>query len=231
MENAQDEFQEAQGGISRRPLLQAAIVSGVNAKAFAASAADDSIAAFYRGRTLRLLIGAAEGGAYDAASRTLARHVSRYIPGSPTVIVQNMPGASGLIMLNYLYNAASKDGLVLGMPTNAALLESRLKLFSKQGGVSRFNPERMNWLGTTSRQPSVLFVWHATPFHSLDDLRNHDAIFGATAAGSDNYVVPVLLNKLFGCKIKIITGYKGIGDTFIAMERGEIQGMLRCWAT
>lgn len=224
MEDAEGNVRKAHGAISRRTLLQAAIVSGASLKTFAATAAEDSIAAFYRGRTLKLLIGAAEGGAYDAASRTFARHVGRYIPGAPNVIVQNMPGASGLIMLNYLYNLASKDGLALGMPTNAALLESRLKLFSKGGGATRFNPERMNWLGTTSRQPSVLFVWHTTPFHSLDDLRDHDAIFGATAAGSDNYIVPTLLNKLFGCKIKIITGYKGISDTFIALERGEIQG-------
>ena len=126
--------------------------------AAASSVNADNVAAFYKGRQIQLLIGGNPGVSYDLAGRTLASHIVRHIPGNPTIKVENMPGASSLIMTNQLYNRANRDGTVIGAPLNNILLEPRLKLFSQQGVILQFDMARMNLLGSPVQDPQVMWA-------------------------------------------------------------------------
>jgi len=182
----------------------------------------DPVAEFYRGKTVRMLIGAAAGGGYDAVGRAVARHMGRHIPGNPSVVVENMPGAASLIMTNHLYNRAPRDGTVMGNPTNSLAVDSKLKLMA--AGNVMFDTRRMSWIGTPARQPQVLFVWHDTPFHTLEDMKKDKLILGAIAAGADNVTLPMIMNQVFGTRTEAVVGYKGTAEILIAMERREVQG-------
>jgi tripartite-type tricarboxylate transporter receptor subunit TctC len=187
-------------------------------------AAADPVADFYRGKTVTFMIGAAPGAAYDLVGRAVAAHIRRHIPGEPTIVVQNMPGAASLVMVNTLYNRAPRDGTAFGLPLNGVLLEPRLKLYSGNGANVLFDLTRMSFIGSPSQQPQVLWVWHETPFRSFGDIQTASVKFGSTSPSADNHILPVLLNRLMGTKIDIITGYQAVSSIFLAAERGEIQG-------
>ena len=178
---------------------------------------------FYRGKTIRLIIGAAAGGGYDLPGRALANHITRHIPGGPKIVVENMPGASSLIMTNYLYNIASRDGTVIGMVNNSIPLEPRLKVLSRQGGGAQFDLEKMSWIGSPVREPHLMWAW-STAARNIEDMRQRKVIIGSNGAGGDNYILPFLANKLLGTQAVLVTGYPGTNDTFLAVERGEAQG-------
>jgi tripartite-type tricarboxylate transporter receptor subunit TctC len=186
--------------------------------------AAETAADFYRDKTLTFIIGAAAGAAYDLVGRTVAAHLRRHIPGAPIIVVQNMPGAASLIMVNHLYNRAPKDGTVFGLPLNGVLLEPRLNLYSGNGASVMFDLTRMGWIGSPSQQPQVLWVWQGTPFKSFKDIQAEKVTFGATSPSADNYILPLMLNRLLGAKIEIVTGYQAVNDIFLAAERGEVQG-------
>lgn len=188
------------------------------------SAAAQSVAEFYKGKTITLMVGAAAGGAYDLVSRAVAAHMGRHIPGNPAFVVSNLPGASSLPMMNQLTNTAKKDGTVMGMTNSNIALERPLKMLSKGGGHVGFDIRQLNWIGSPLQLPHVLWVWHAAPAQTAEDLKTNVVLIGTTAAGGDNFMVPTLLNKIVGTKMKIISGYEGQNDIFIAAERGEIHG-------
>ena len=179
---------------------------------------------FYRGKTLTFIVGAAAGAAYDLVGRAVAAHLRRHIPGEPAIVVQNMPGAASLVMVNHLYNRAPKDGTVFGLPLNGILLEPRLHLYSDNGASVNFDLGRMGWIGSPSQQPQVLWVRQTTPFKSFKDIQVGKVTFGATSPSADNYILPLMLNRLLDTKIEIVTGYQAVNDIFLAAERGEIQG-------
>ena len=178
----------------------------------------------FRGKQIRLIVGAAIGGGYDGAGRLVARHIGRHIPGNPMVVAENMPGAGSVIMLNYLYNSAPRDGTVWGEPTGTAALEPRLKIMAREGANVRFDPNKMRWIGTPAQQPQVLFTWHERPFRTAQDLTLHRAVMGSTAAASDNAILPAMLNQIIGAKMDVVPGYNGTADILLAMERGEADG-------
>ena len=122
-----------------------------------------SVADFYRGKTVEILVGGAAGGGYDVAARAIANHMTRHIPGNPAIVVRNMPGATGLVMTNHLYNVARRDGTVIGMPTSNVPLEPRLRLISPDGSNAKFDIGRMSWIGTPLQEPQVTWVWHTAP--------------------------------------------------------------------
>src|SRR3954447_6391276 len=184
----------------------------------------DDVADFYKGKTVQIIVGAAAGGAYDLVSRTVASHMGRHVPGNPKFIVSNMPGASSLPMMNHLTNAAKRDGTVMGMSNSNIALEKPLKMLSKGGGHIAFDVKKLNWIGSPLQQPHVLWVWHAAPAKTADDLLKVETLIGSTGAGGDNYIAPLLMNKVLGTKMKIISGYEGQNDIFVAAERGEIHG-------
>ena len=152
--------------------------------------AADSVADFYHGKTLHLVVGAAAGGGYDLVGRTVATRLGSHIPGNPNVVVENMPSAGGLAMANYLYNSAPRDGSTIGLPTNATALEPRLKVLTHAGGTANFDIAKFSWLGTAAQAPQVLFVWHTAGVESAQDLKTKKVIMGALSAGSDSYLLP-----------------------------------------
>jgi len=194
------------------------------AVAFAAASiaptAADPIADFYSGKTLRLVVGGSTGGGYDAVGRLLARHIGHHIPGKPGVIVENMSGAGGLILMNYLHNRSPKDGTVLGMPTTNVLLDSKLQLPSAD--KFPFEISQASWIGTPVQQPQVLFVWHEIPFGFGADLRTHRMIVGAISTTTDTYILPMLMKQLLHADMDVIPGYKGSAEILAAMERREL---------
>jgi tripartite-type tricarboxylate transporter receptor subunit TctC len=181
-----------------------------------AQAADVSFA----GKTVTIVCGSDVGGGYDAQSRLMARHIGRFLPGNPNVVVQNMPGAGSLLATNFLYNVAAKDGTFFGN-VQRGMLTAKL---TGMNGV-RFDIEKFNWLGNLASEAGVVVAWHTTPFKTADDLFKQEMIVGGTGATVDPETTPRLLNALIGTKFKIVSGYKGTADVNLAMEREEVQGM------
>lgn len=184
----------------------------------------------FEGKTLHFYVGIPPGGAYDLAPRILAAHMGKYIPGAPRIVVDNMPGAGSLTMMNYLYNRASRDGTAIGFPMNTILLEPSLKLVSGASGNAQFDLSRMAWLGTPGQDPAVAWVGGNSPIKTFDDLRTKGATFGSTGAGADSTILANLCNKLLGTKIKIVSGYKGAAEYFMAFENGEMDGAVTTYA-
>ena len=174
----------------------------------------------YAGKTLTIVVGSDVGGGYDAQARLMARHFGRFMPGNPSVVVQNMPGAGSLLATNFLYNVAAKDGTFFGN-VQRGMLTAQL---TGMNGV-RFNIEKFNWLGNLASEAGVVVAWGTTPFKTADDLFKEEMIVGGTGATVDPETTPRLLNALIGTKFKIVSGYKGTADVNLAMERGEVQGM------
>jgi tripartite-type tricarboxylate transporter receptor subunit TctC len=188
--------------------------------------AQEDVAAFFKGKTLRLIVGIGVGSGYDINARLLARHMAAHIPGQPTIIVQNQPGAGSLTMTNALYNTGPYDGTVMGasfngMPTTPLL---------QPAGV-RFDPVKLNWLGSTNRETQAMYVWHTAPVQKLDDAKAKETIVGAQAPGSTQFDYPVLANQLFGFKFKVVTGYESTPKIHLAMESGEVHGTIANWST
>jgi len=198
----------------------------VLAAAAPAVAQQEEAQAFFRGKTLRLIVGIAVGSGYDINARLLARHMAAHVPGQPTIIVQNQPGAGSLAMTNALYHAGPFDGTVMGasfngMPTTPLLQPT---------GV-RFDPVRINWVGSTNRETQVMYVWHDAPAQVLEDARAREIVMGGQAPGSTQFDYPVLANKLFGFKFKVVTGYESTPKIHLAMESGEVHGTIANWST
>ncbi|MFN3890590.1 MAG: Bug family tripartite tricarboxylate transporter substrate binding protein [Beijerinckiaceae bacterium] len=190
----------------------------------AATAQADPVSDFYAGREVSLTVGSAPGGGYDAATRLLSRHYSNHIPGKPTIIVRNMPGAGSLNMMNFVANAAPKDGTVIGAPQNTAPLERLLHILSKGGKNANFDAEKLNWIGTSSQDVYLLIAWHTAPVNSVADLTNAELVVGSSGNNTDHSITARLLNQTFGTKLKIVTGYPSAQEIMLAMERGELQG-------
>jgi tripartite-type tricarboxylate transporter receptor subunit TctC len=179
---------------------------------------------FFRGKTIRLLVGTTAGAGYDLVARLLAAHMGGHIPGNPTFVVENMAGAGSLTMMNYLYNRAARDGTVMGVPLNGVVLEPTLKLLSRNGGAANFDIDRMNWVGSTTEDAQVLWFRSDSGINTIDDLKTTKSFAGASAPGADNFTVTVLTNRLLGAKMDLVRGYQGTNDIFLAVERGEAQG-------
>ena len=195
------------------------------------SAMAQSVEEFYRGKTIQLLIGGSPGVSYDFVGRVVARHMSRYIPGAPGFVVENMPGASSLIMTNHFYNRSRRDGSVIGMPNTNIIFEPTLKLLSREGGNILFDLDKLIWIGNPVQEPQIMMVWGTAPVTTLAQMKSTPLIFGATAAGADNFMLPQLVNRIWGTQNKIITGYKSPTDIFLAVERGEAHGVSAALST
>jgi hypothetical protein len=186
----------------------------------------DPIAEFYRGKTVNVLIGVGVGGEYDIQARLVARHIGKHIPGNPTVVAQNMTGAGGLKMLNYLYTVAPKDGTAIGMIQNAfPALQA-----AGAAGV-QFDAGRMQWLGTIAPVVETMAVWHAAGINNIEQARRREIVAGASARGAITYFYPAMMNELLGTKFKIVTGYTGGNQINLAMERGEVEARNNTWSS
>jgi tripartite-type tricarboxylate transporter receptor subunit TctC len=185
----------------------------------AADAQAQSVADFYKGKTITVIVGSDVGGGYDLTARTVARYLGRYIPGHPSVIVQNKPGASAIVASNYVYEIAPKDGTVIAAVQRPIPLQT---LFGETG--VRFDVRQIQWLGSTTNEVGVVVAWHTAPQQSFDDLFKSEMIVGGTGPATDPELIPRAMNNVLGTKFRIVSGYKGQGQMVLAMERGEIQG-------
>ena len=179
----------------------------------------DPLADFYKGRTVSIIVGSPPGGGYDALARIVAKHLSGHLAGHPSIVVQNMPGAGSIVAANHVYNNAAKDGTVIGAPNNNVPFEP---LFGTP--QAKFDATQMQWLGTPSVEVGMLTVWHETPVSTWSDVRSREITMGASGANSTPSFYARLLNETLGLKLKIITGYRGQSEAFLAMQRGELDG-------
>jgi tripartite-type tricarboxylate transporter receptor subunit TctC len=177
----------------------------------------DDVAAFYKDRSVALIVGYSVGGGYDLYARLVARYLGAHIPGQPTLVPQNMPGAGSLKAAEYLYAVAPKTGAVIGTMGRSMGVEPLL-------GRAHYDGTRFTWLGSVTDEASLCVTWHSAAVKSWTDLLTTEATFGGNGPGSDPDMFALLLKNLFGAKIKLVTGYPGSNDITLAMERGEIDG-------
>jgi tripartite-type tricarboxylate transporter receptor subunit TctC len=174
----------------------------------------------FAGKTVTMVIGFGPGGGYDLWGRTLARHIGKHLPGKPTVVPQNMPGAGSLLAANHIYTVAPKDGTVLGIiARDAALAE----LTGMQG--ARFDARKFTWVGSPATETNVCISYKTAKVKTVQDLLNQELIIGNTGPGTGTYTYPKALNALLGMKFKSISGFPSSSDVFLAMERGEVEGI------
>jgi tripartite-type tricarboxylate transporter receptor subunit TctC len=192
--------------------------------AFAAPAAAQSVEEFYKGKTISMVMGTGPGGSYDLYGRTIAPHLSRHIPGNPTIVMEHMPGAGGVIAANHLYGTAPQDGTKM-LLSHAITLSEKL---TPQG--VRFETAKMQWLGAFDAIAQMMAIWHTAPVKTLDDLKNgENIVIGSFARNHLTYQWASLLKEAIGAKYKIITGLRSGNDNNLAMERGEIHGWTPSW--
>jgi len=201
-------------GVSKR-LFAGVVIASLGAAP--ARAVED----FYKGKTINVLVGFTTGNGADSYARLIARWYSRYVPGAPNVVVQNMPGSGSLTMTNNLYNVAPKDGTTFGIFNRNVPLEPIMG-----NANARFDPRKFTWIGSTNTEPSLCVAWHASPVKSLADVQAREFSVAATGLNANSGLVPTVLNRVMGAKFKVIMGYPGSNEMSLAMERGEVEG--RC---
>ncbi len=174
---------------------------------------------FYQGKNISMVIGYNPGGGYDIYARIVGAAFARHIPGKPTIVPRNMPGAGSVVAANFLYTAAPKDGLTIGV------IGQQLSLDQALGETSvRFDMRKFNWLGRAAMNVEVSLVWHTAPVQTLADALKTQVTLAATSGGSTSHTMPLLVSRITGAKFKLVTGYPGITGGALAMERGETQG-------
>jgi len=183
------------------------------------AAADE---AFYKGKTISLIIASNASGGYDSYGRLLARHMGKQLAGNPAFVVQNMPGAGGIRAANHLYSVAAKDGTVVGIFDQAVFLNQLLGVPGLRGDVAQFN-----WIGRLISNSAVLFAWHTAKVKKIEDALTQELI--VAASGSSSRLNWTALNALAGTKFKLLTGYEGPATAKIAMERGEVEALSLPW--
>jgi tripartite-type tricarboxylate transporter receptor subunit TctC len=188
--------------------------------ALAAPASAQSVESFYRNNTVVVLIAGTPGGGFDSYSRLMAQHLPQFLPGHPNMIAQNMGGAGGLTLANYLYNVAKRDGTVLAY-TGPIEMQP---LFNPDAPNTKFDPRRFTWIGSLAASQSLLIEWSTGPIKSPEDLFTKQMIVAGTGAASDTDYYPKFMNSVLGTKFKLITGYVGSRETLKAIEQGEANG-------
>jgi tripartite-type tricarboxylate transporter receptor subunit TctC len=181
---------------------------------------------FFKGKVINLYIGFAPGGTYDYYSRLFARFAGKHIPGNPTIVPQNMPGAGSFQAANFLYAVAPKDGTALAMISQVSAIEEAL-----QSPGIQFKSAEFNWIGRMSAILEVHFTWRTSKVKTIQDALQYEAPLAGTGVGSPSEGYPKLLNALAGTKFKVISGYPGSTQGMMAMERGEVDGALTSWHT
>jgi len=178
---------------------------------------------FYQGKTIRMVIGSSTGGGYDLWARVLARHYGKYIPGNPTIIVQNMPGAASIVATNYIYNVAKPDGLTLGALLPATYFDQLVGRKEVQ-----FDFTKIPWIGSPEQNDIIHYMRADSPYKTIEDIRKakEPPRCGSSGTGTTGFYIPRLLDEVFGTKHTIVSGYPGGSEIDLAVERGEVH----CWS-
>jgi tripartite-type tricarboxylate transporter receptor subunit TctC len=184
----------------------------------------ESVAEFYTGKTITISVGYSPGGSYDYYPRVFARYLGKYIPGNPTVVVQNMPGAGSLRAANHLYNVAPKDGTALGVVTQTVMLEAPLGT----PGV-KYDATKFSYIGRMTRVLETMIGWHQAPAKNIEEARKHEMIAGGTGPTSPTEGYPRLLNAFAGTKFRVVSGFGGTAQIMLALERREVDALENSW--
>lgn len=182
-------------------------------------AAADPVADFYRGKSVKVLVGSTAGGGNDLFARMFAKHFGKHVPGNPTWSVVNMPGAGGLLVTRQIYTLQPKDGTVIAAVQRGIPLEPLLS-----GKDLQYDAQKMKWLGSLNKETNLIIAWHTAPVKTVEDMFKTEMIVGSSGGGADSLTYPRLLNKTLGTKFKVVTGYAGGEEQSLAMERGETHG-------
>ena len=180
-----------------------------------------SVANIYKGKTLSLVTGGSTGGAHDAYARLLARHLGKHIPGNPNIIVQNKPGAGGVVAINWLANKAKNDGLTIGATYPGAVIEPLLEKGKKK---TQYDPRKLPWIGNIDSLQTICFSWHTSPVKTLAQAKQQQVIVGASSPQSGSGILPKVMNQLIGTKFKVVYGYRS-SRMRLALESGEISAI------
>jgi tripartite-type tricarboxylate transporter receptor subunit TctC len=206
------------------PTLRAAVIFSAIATAPHPAGAQ-SVEDFYRGKNVTIAIGFSVGGGYDLYARLLARHIGRHIPGQPNIIAQNREGAGSQRATLYLYNAAPRDGTVIGAFSRSMAVAPLID-------NAPFDARKFTWLGSISTDVSVCMTWHTSPIKTFDDMLTTPFTMSGLGGGADPDIFALMLRNMFGAKLKLVSGYPGTNDGTLAMERGEVNGMCGLsWST
>jgi tripartite-type tricarboxylate transporter receptor subunit TctC len=197
----------------------ASVISALIGCALTAGPAAAQGSDFYAKNGIKIIVGAESGGSYDLASRLIARHLGRFIPGNPNIIAQAMPGAGGLVAANHLSTIAPKDGSVLGVLIPGIMFS---QLFNEEN--VRFDAAKFQWIGNPLGSAIVTSVYHTAPVKTWQDVRTTTTIMGATGSAGPDAMIPRIANATLGTKFKLVLGYKGGSDIALAMARGEVHG-------
>ena len=188
--------------------------------AFALSGACPVLAqGYWQGRQISIVVGYTPGGTYDATARLYARFIGRYLPGAPTVVVRNMPGAGSMVAANHIYSSTTKDGTLLGIIGGNVAIEPLLSPASM-----KYDSRNFAWIGGRSRDNILCLVWHTVPVASIDDLMKRETVVGASGPGSRTVTNPKVLNDQIGTRLKVVSGYPGGNEITLALEKGEVEG-------
>jgi len=184
-----------------------------------ASAQAQPVESFYRGKTVTLIIGYPPAGANDTYARLVARHLGRYIPGGPSIVPRNLPGAGSLLAASRIFNAEAKDGTTLGLLSPTIPLDEKV-----ESAAAKYRSADFNWIGRMAPAPNITFIMATSAVKTIGDAFNKVAVLGATGRGASNSIYPTVLNNVLGTRFKIVNGYEGAAASMIAMERGEVEG-------
>ncbi len=200
-----------------------ALTAGIAlAAAIGPARAADPVSGFYAGRTINLLVGFTTGGGYDLYARTLARHMGAHIPGHPAFVVQNMPGAGSLKVVNYLYALAPRDGTAMATFARGMVIDPLLD----HNDADKFDAPKFNWIGSISNEVSVCAFLKESGIRTWHDMLTKPSTIGSTGPGADSDIYPAMLHNLFHIPFKIVAGYPGASEVNLALERHEVDG--RC---
>jgi tripartite-type tricarboxylate transporter receptor subunit TctC len=195
-------------------------MSGTTAPALAQKPVD------YSGKTINFIVSFEVGGPYDLYGRLVARHIGRHLPGKPTVIVQNIPGAGGMVGINYLYNVAPKDGTAFGVVSQTVAIG---QLLENAPGI-KYDVRKATWIGRINSNVEVLHTWAISNFRSIDDARQREVVVAGTGPTSSSVVFPRLMNNLIKTRFRIVSGYRGPTSAQLALERGEVEAIVKPWS-
>jgi len=179
----------------------------------------DPVEDFYRGKTVTFIIGSGEAGAYDLGGRLMARYLARYIPGHPTMVPQNMPGASSVRAASYIYSVAPRDGTAMGTAQPTIVLNKLLD------PAAAYEPNKYTWIGRLQPMTLVGIAWAGATNHTMKDAREHKLIVSASGASGTSAIVPWALNRLADTHFQVVTGYQSLVPQLLALERGEVEGV------
>jgi tripartite-type tricarboxylate transporter receptor subunit TctC len=205
--------------VRRRPLALLIIVGLALGALPTPCAAQDPVADFYRGKQVSILVGFTPGGSSSLYAQALARHMGRYLPGSPSFIVQHVPGAGGLLLANNVANTVPRDGLAFAITGRTAAIEPLLG-----NKNAKFDGRHFNWIGTANVEYTTCSLWHTAKAKTLQDAMRIETVVGGSGADATEVIFPKAANKLTGTKFKVVLGYHGSTEILLAMERGEVEG-------